>query len=911
MVPTAFTQAQLSNSPPQFTSNTPESTPNFVAPSAGLPSLPIPGSTASQSLSGTVSPQVMANFTQGLSARPQSPGLLDATDLSQRRTSLLAPGSSMSSTPGSLSQPAYTRPQLSGGSLTQAAPFSPAQRTLASRPLSLPTTSQYPVSGLQTSSMPVAMQSATMGSPRLMADDQALVDQYRAEMGDKDQLLAFFSRYKDHSRYSKKCALDGRYFWKVLAPYDGLVQSELYLRINQGDLVDDEEDGPVRDFESKVFFDTDELAATKGAPVRYRLIKAIMDISDDAASNTGSVHSNLIYIDTKTKEIVRFEPMFDDYYTEPINTMLEEYFKGILPEYSYRMLDEHPQLPTTDSCPSKGMCAAYVLKKAMMVVTGNDRPLNGDPMEEEIKILKFGDAIETEYGVLPDPELMEAGFTVGFTSGPTYAQPVYVSPQPYASPIVAAPYGPSYIDPFGPVVTPAIAPGLTMYSPQYYGYVWGPRFARRPGWGWGARRWRHFGAWSQEWGRWDEAKGKVAGAYQKAKEKAGSGWEKVKGKVSEKERKKQAVKKGLEKAEWKDTSQEESSDWRSYDSSIDSSEEMPSSPQSRGKAGKVLGASEEEMAAPGKAQKLLGLHAGEYGSYHRGEHGCGCGGCRYAPPKGSYGYWEHDPNGRSWKTVSYLGNHPTVVEQSQSAPAGFAAKPEEGGGEFGCGCGKTVKTPASVLTPQATQLLPPGQSNSIRVEGSWNPKTWTPMQQTLGGAAVGGIAGGLLTGGLGGAAVGAVAGGAGGYLLGRSARESHGSPSYSRFPDEGGEHGLDPRTWSPGQQTVGGAAAGALIGGPLLGMGWKGALLGAAGGAAGGYLLGKAERGSRRRYYYGPPPGHFQVPSGHAQSHPHRTIYQQPYYSQQPVYSQQPYYGQQPYYSQQPVYSQQPYGYGY
>lgn len=336
----------------------------------------------------------------------------------------------------------------------------------------------------------------------------------KSEMGTEDQLLNFFAKYKNHKRYSSKCALDGRYFWKVLAPYAGLVESELVIRINQGPIREvnpeemvasmsksfdysissqDDESIPVRNFHAAIFFDPSELAKTKNAGVRYRLIKVIMDISSDPESNTGSVHSNLIYIDTKKKEVVRFEPLFDEYYTDPINTMMAKYFKDLLPQYSFRMLKEHPQLPSTDSCPSKGMCAAYVLKKAMMVVTGNDRPLDRDYKDEERKIMIFADAIETEYGDLPDAETMESGVSVGFSTGP----------------VVGTPYG------YPGLVTPTVYPGLSMYGPEYYGFVRGPRFGRGPGWGWGPRRFHHWGTWSQEWGANDTSK--ISNAVSKAK----------------------------------------------------------------------------------------------------------------------------------------------------------------------------------------------------------------------------------------------------------------------------------------------------------------------------------------------------------------------------------------------------------
>lgn len=292
---------------------------------------------------------------------------------------------------------------------------------------------------------------------------------HESEIGTKVQLINFFTKYANHNGIASKCYLDGRYFWKVLAPYSGLVASEMYIRMNLGKLTDDPTDGTMREFEIlPPAFDVEELSMTKGAPARYRLIKLIIDISNDPASNQGSVHSNLIYIDTKNKTVTRFEPMFDANYTAPLNDVIRSTWTNLLPGYSYSMLDEHPQLPTTDTCPSKGMCAAYTLKKAMMLVTGNDKPMNGTPEQEELKIMKFADAIETEYGIIPGEADMEAGLSIAYSPGPYYPAPV----------------GPLY-------------PGYS-WGPAYYGFSWGPRFGRRRGWGWGFGPHRHrhmYGDW--------------------------------------------------------------------------------------------------------------------------------------------------------------------------------------------------------------------------------------------------------------------------------------------------------------------------------------------------------------------------------------------------------------------------------
>lgn len=247
-------------------------------------------------------------------------------------------------------------------------------------------------------------------NPNLGTDE---VEDLDVRLGSADQLITFFQKYDKHQTKSSKCYLDGRYFWQVLAPYDGLVKSEFYIRINQEE--DDilERGGEIRKrlFESFLAFDLADLIATKGTNARYRLIKLIVDVSNEKDSPSGSVHANLLYIDTKTKEIIRFEPLTNQSYTEPINKMLKSFWKALFPEYTFRMLDEHPQLPFTESCPSKGMCAAYVLLKAMLLVNGKDSHFSNDHEREEDRIQKFADAIEIEYGQMPEQEIIEGNMS--------------------------------------------------------------------------------------------------------------------------------------------------------------------------------------------------------------------------------------------------------------------------------------------------------------------------------------------------------------------------------------------------------------------------------------------------------------------------------------------------------------------
>lgn len=427
--------------------------------------------------------------------------------------------------------------------------------------------------------------------------DEALVDTYLSEMGNEQQLLTFFQRYANHQGLSDKCALDGRYFWKILSAYIGLVDSDLFLRINQGP-PEIACGGKVhRPYEAlDIAFDLNDLARTKDAPVRYRLIKFILDIGNDPSENTGGVHTNLIYIDTKKKEIVRFEPMHDEYYTEKVNDILKKYFAKILPDYEFKMLKEHPQLPTTESCPSKGMCAAYVLKKAMMLVTDNDRPLNRDPKEEELKIMQFADAIETEYGILPSDNEPEHGLTLAFT------------PAPYATP-----YGPTVM--YGPSIIPY------PYPPEYYGFVHGPRFARRPGYGFGRHRHRHWGnLQNREPALMADVKQRLETGYNTAKQR-----NKEYGRYSHGKH-----------------STQKKSDYHGG---------KPLAPANRGQYGSVEYGSVEYG-----------------GDVHHHYHGCGCEGCNAAAPRAQSGYWAPPMTQSYSRPISPYASPNRILATATSAP---------------------------------------------------------------------------------------------------------------------------------------------------------------------------------------------------------------------------------------------------
>lgn len=247
--------------------------------------------------------------------------------------------------------------------------------------------------------------------------------------GTTKQLVEFWEKYTGYDKQSDKCYLDGRYFYKVLFPFKGLCLDEFYLQVHHGLYVELDNGCKGRTLDTKIDFDPGILNLAEGP---LRLVKMVIAGTIESDENKGTLHCNLLYFDYKKMEIVRFEPILDQHYTPYVNLKLKEYFKEIMPDFTYRMLDCHPQLIKSDRCPSKGMCMAYVLKLAMILIsTSNDFiihdvcPFIYDYDEEEERILRFASAIETEYGSLLGKPELEYGWYDDFKESKYHPKNVY------------------------------------------------------------------------------------------------------------------------------------------------------------------------------------------------------------------------------------------------------------------------------------------------------------------------------------------------------------------------------------------------------------------------------------------------------------------------------------------------------
>jgi len=229
----------------------------------------------------------------------------------------------------------------------------------------------------------------------------------------KDKLKNFWDNAKKNPGYSQKCYLDARYFNHILTKniYPGVIPKPMYIAIAEGDFTSDPDDGDKREFRAGLGFDEQSLKDSSGT---IRFIRVIIEIGKEGKQGV-SRHSNLIWINTKTKNIYRFEPIADHPYFDVISGILSDYFEEKLPEYDFNIWGEFPQAMTSFSCPGRGYCSAFVLMKAMMIITGKDMMFPEDPNEAEKLAMKFSYAIEQQYGTLSGPPVLIYGYWDGFT----------------------------------------------------------------------------------------------------------------------------------------------------------------------------------------------------------------------------------------------------------------------------------------------------------------------------------------------------------------------------------------------------------------------------------------------------------------------------------------------------------------
>lgn len=214
-------------------------------------------------------------------------------------------------------------------------------------------------------------------------------------------LNKLYLSYKSY-KPSDRCYLNGKFFNKVFAEYEGLVYDPIALQIDQdGNLLPSKSVGNV-------------VGSVIESPSRFNhnlehadLIRIKIVINNGGDDNNTQRHSNCVIVDHAHKEIYRFEPMISHNYETIINNTLRDYFDSVgFHDYEYMELNIHPQV-YDELCPDKGMCVAYVIKFATLYIlnqdfetilalgsSNNGRQRNS---ERESDIKQFSSAIEKLY----------------------------------------------------------------------------------------------------------------------------------------------------------------------------------------------------------------------------------------------------------------------------------------------------------------------------------------------------------------------------------------------------------------------------------------------------------------------------------------------------------------------------------
>jgi hypothetical protein len=174
---------------------------------------------------------------------------------------------------------------------------------------------------------------------------------------------------------SERCWLDGDYIWNVLRAYPGMLKEPVNISLSEKSA---KATGPICE-------------RCLNSAVKDRLIIRVKIAITPEDSQTMR-HSNLLVLDFERGEALRFEPVNDHWFTEPINELLERYVQKIAPSLQFRTLDIHPQPIEDEDCPSQGMCVAFVVKAGLDIAMGRDIE---EVSLENIK--RFSTAVEKLY----------------------------------------------------------------------------------------------------------------------------------------------------------------------------------------------------------------------------------------------------------------------------------------------------------------------------------------------------------------------------------------------------------------------------------------------------------------------------------------------------------------------------------
>jgi hypothetical protein len=173
---------------------------------------------------------------------------------------------------------------------------------------------------------------------------------------------------------TKECWLDGRYVDAVLDNYSGYARKHLTIDIAKDETAD--VDGPTS-------FDLN--------PDHVELVRIRI-----AIDSNGDIlrHSNLLIIDSKHREVYRFEPMMDHHYNDILDEVIRRYAKDVIPQYEYMEMSQHPET-NENTCAHEGLCVAYVIMVGVLFALG----MTENVVFTNDDIRRFVSAVKDQYNV--------------------------------------------------------------------------------------------------------------------------------------------------------------------------------------------------------------------------------------------------------------------------------------------------------------------------------------------------------------------------------------------------------------------------------------------------------------------------------------------------------------------------------
>lgn len=201
-------------------------------------------------------------------------------------------------------------------------------------------------------------------------------------MEDLDLLMNTYREAKP----SELCYLDARYFNVVLGGYAGLVLEPIRIQITEDEVYENKEGEWRQKFFVQEMSSALIINLADNNPDLVRVIVEIVKVKNGTSIVT-SRHSNLLIVSSRfdasdKKRVYLFVPIKNFKYHRQVVDMLADIVNTLNPPnkevFVLRVIQENPQITEEKRCQNKSMSAAYVLKMAVMYITGRQLEFSED-----------------------------------------------------------------------------------------------------------------------------------------------------------------------------------------------------------------------------------------------------------------------------------------------------------------------------------------------------------------------------------------------------------------------------------------------------------------------------------------------------------------------------------------------------